>query len=635
MNENLVFIDDFCDNGDQHELDKIKFLRDMCRELGLNCVTSGSDSMVSFPYKEPNGDGCSSENYCIFRMAKVVTKGIQPTIKSLCCTIEFDDYEGKNAVMGDYISNGGEGFNYEGFTLAIYGPEHETIAGLNTAMKVLEIIFKHSKTGLAGWYFEALKSFVSLLINAKNDINLIDGLLGNLVNALCNRLKELEASLTEPEGILTSAQILSFLCTEKKQLEKDETGARKVRNYFFRLGDYEDGGTFDLTNSRVHKNATNFDDAIRNSGFDIDDEGRRSYWRGGPSTNHYKYTKDFEHSCHFSQVYDDFLLPYCMWNLWYTKKLKDVYSLANLYKNELEEIKKDRCNQKDSESFSLELLSLWSIAYASHCDFEGNASGLQALDEFIKNLQVFEDGYSKSFEGYRVPEGLGLFLSDVNVPYLVCGAPLADSVVISEAEESDFVNAEEAKKAKRIRTDVLDSPDDTERFNELIAEYAPIVSIGTCYRPRNNSRWDLLFDLKYKKIKGLGYIECDLWSKVVNLPLMFPYYKKACFNGFKVSILICNHIQVTIEEEANLKQKKSKTKYTEVNSEMQQDKYQEMLNELWNSNDQGLISIYAISYRSKLDHATETQVGLFECKALKEFDNPAGVFILLESNFDK
>lgn len=324
-----------------------------------------------------------------------------------------------------------------------------------------------------------------------------------------------------------------------------------------------------------------------------------------------------------------------MWNIWHTEKLKDAYSLADLFKNELEEIKKDRYNQKDAESFSLELLGLWSIAYASHCDFEGNASGLQILDEFIKNLQVFEDGYSKSFEQYRVSEGLRLFLGDVNVPYLICGAPLPNSVVISEADESVFVNAEEATKAKRIRTDVLDSPDDAEKFKELIAVYAPIVSIGTCYRPRNNSRWDLLFDLKYKGINGLGYIESDLWSKAVNLPLMFPYYKKACLNGFKVSILICNHIQVKLEEEANLKQNKSKTKYAEVNSEMQQDKYQEMFNELWNSGDQNLFSIYAISYRSKLDHVTKKQVGLFECKALKEFDNPAGVFILLESNFDE
>ena len=214
------------------------------------------------------------------------------------------------------------------------------------------------------------------------------------------------------------------------------------------------------------------------------------------------------------------------------------------------------------ESFSLELLSLWSIAYASHCDFEGNATGLQILDEFIKNLQVFEDGYSKSFEECRVSEGLRLFLNDVNVPYLICGAPLPNSVVISEADESDFINAEEATKAKRIRTDVLDSPDDAEKIQGNWLLYTLDCQVSELVTVPETIPDGISFSIW--SIKGLmdWIYESDLWSKAVNLPLMFPYYKKACLNGFKVSILICNHIQVKLEE-ANLKQNKSKTKYAE------------------------------------------------------------------------
>ena len=512
---------------------------------------------------------------------------------------------------------------------------------------------------------------------------------------LCHVINVRKKTLTSPESTLASVHILSFPSAEKLANERGEIAARKVHRHFFYFGNDGDE-TFDLQLNAV--------DDIDNQSFGNQSDQITDYMmKYSQSLNHllisninaeneknslYRGNSIFEQSCHFANVYDDFLLCYCLWNLWYDSGSYHEYSLAKLYLDFLEKRINfsAHSNQRFPDSFTLELLAFWSIAYASHCDCQGNATGLKVFDEFMKNLQVFDKNYKKKFETYKLPPILEAFLQKVKVPYLICGTPLPDSKTIVQPEDSDFISQAEATRAKKVANDIPDSPDDEAMIKELITDMKPLLKIGMCYRPKNKVGWDVLYDMEYLGRPVLGYIECKLWTSPVGLPLMFPYYMKACLNKYKLSILVCSKIQVSLSgdkaekkfaikpENPNTKAadekktvnkpanhtvnkpaskpdpKKTKLKkpeeagtQTSETKETQQS-CEDKLTAYWKDEEEKAaknekncrINIYTVTFnKTNPEEVTNNnQTGTFTIGTLKEFDDPTGVFLIVESNFD-
>lgn len=602
-----MFIDEFpanqSDDFSNPVTRKIIFLRNLCRIVQMPSIISSKDATAtnySGPLISPDYD-----RYQI-RWVKVVTRLVQPTLKSICCTIKI-----RERLMSDFVNDDGTSFDYSGFENFIFGPEHIDVNGLDTAMNILKIIFKNMKTGLPGFYIEAIKTFVDILFEAKTDRKLLENLWQKFCKNLSLKFIDQQIFSTDLESILASVHILGFPCAEKLANEKDEKAAQKVRRHFFYFGNPGDE-TFDLGLTPL-EDANGQYSITRNNEFDMIDlvKLRFKMCKDNKQRLFEGYT-EFKYSCHFANVYDDFVLCYCLWNLWYSHDLNQTYSLANLYNDYLKEPNYSNhdynSDQAVTKSISMELLAFWSIAYASHRDFQGKTPCLEVIDGFIRNLQIFEEGYTKSFDNYQVPDGMELFLKEVSVPYLICGASLPDSIEILQPNDLDFTNLEEAQNAKYVRTDILDIFDDA-KIKELITEMAPFVSIGTCYCPKNNT--DILFDIKYKGEQALGYIDCILWAKSVNIPVMFPYYKKACLNDYKLSILVCNHIQISLTEGRH-----------------------KIIKDYWNENKESRINIYAFSYKNDISTSSKTQKGIFAVEAIKEFEDPTGVLILVESSFN-
>lgn len=225
---------------------------------------------------------------------------------------------------------------------------------------------------------------------------------------------------------------------------------------------------------------------------------------------------------------------------------------------------------------------------------------------------------------------------------------MPDSKKIVQPNDLEFKSRAAAKKAKKVRTGLLESPNDEARITELITDMAPFVNIGMCYRPQNNTPWDLLFDLQYGGDSVLVCIECVLWTKTVGLPLMFPYYMKACLNDFKLSILVCRKAQILLfgDNAAETHTKKAKVEESDPKSNTEPDAtqltFERKLIDYWRNEEEKAarnekscrINIYTIKFNNKSrDRTTKVQNGTFTFGTLKEFANPTGVFLIVESNF--
>ena len=200
-------------------------------------------------------------------------------------------------------------------------------------------------------------------------------------------------------------------------------------------------------------------------------------------------------------------------------------------------------DQEFTDSFTLELLAFWSIAYASHYDCHGNASGIEVIDEFVKNLQAFDNNYKKNSKHMIYRPSWKLF-EESQSAILDLWNSIACFKKIIQPNDSDFISPAETKESEKVINNIPDSPDDdTAKIQELITDMEPLVKVGMCYRPKNKVGWDVLYDMEYLGHPVLGYIECKLWTSPVGLPLIFPYYMRRAWTNYKLSILVCSKIK--------------------------------------------------------------------------------------------
>jgi hypothetical protein len=324
------------------------------------------------------------------------------------------------------------------------------------------------------------------------------------------------------------------------------------------------------------------------------------------------------------------------WNSWYSVSPNaKKNTLATLYKTY-----KDSSNTytvsssaKVTDGFSLELLAHWCSCYASHCNWNGEASGSDFTREFMKNLQVLlPTTQVVSFLPIDFPEALESFLQSVKVPYLV-------------------------------------GPDSfNPQFNESISEF---ITIGKSYRPKNKVGWDVVFDAFVGGAKSSCLIECKLWERSIDIALIYKYYKRACDIASPVSFLVCRKFQATLlkkfdsltqndvdsailsrpqdeiddddnddsdndaEGNGNVEEVDVCTDYPSKKPKRVALEKQPDFISNFNSLFQKRVNIYtvAVSSESVIHRMIPTTSVFFEIEALKEFENPTGVFIIIQTTF--
>jgi hypothetical protein len=175
---------------------------------------------------------------------------------------------------------------------------------------------------------------------------------------------------------------------------------------------------------------------------------------------------------------------------------------------------------------------------------------------------------------------------------------------------------------------------------------SPFIKFGTCHRPLNSAGWDVLFDMKVDGVDEIGYIECKLWTVPIGLPLIYPYYMKACVNGIKFSILVAKNIQNGLHTKFNKNEERSekpkKSKKIKIDPKIKNNEtasskkinYVDEIEKLGN-NGPSRLNLYCIRpERDPSSSSSYALTGNINVEVIKEFTDPTGVFILIESNFN-
>jgi hypothetical protein len=502
-------------------------------------------------------------------------------MKSLCCNIEFTSNDGNTKkYASDFIliENGQMNLDYNSLFIEIFGDDFERIPHLEDAKKLLQFIFKYSNTSLPGIATSATDNVFDLIIAAKSNNDSLKDLWRKLMFFMIKATKMRKTKLTTHEGSISSLHVLTFPCKYKTLNEVGHAAAKKViENYFYYGKSGED--SFDLEIGREK------DEMFEEEDYYVYELVQISPY-DALSKELYRDNRLFVENCHFSAVYEDFLLCLSVWNVWHSIPVTNKPTLAflcdyNLRKNskrsnyfnrlvsnmsfaESDLFSLDILAQSESDLFSFELLAQWAIAYASHVDIFGEVRGVILLKLFLLNIQNLSEqkdlkNIAKNLINLQLPQNLNNFMSRVEIPYLINGPPKVRLTESGCGLDNVTVNSN----MKRLESEEANEIESM-KIAELSRDLSPFIKFGTCHRPLNSAGWDVLFDMKVDGVDEFGYIECKLWTESVRLSQIYPYYKKACVNEIKFSILVAKNVQNSLHKPKRAKKIKTDPKNNNI-----------------------------------------------------------------------
>jgi hypothetical protein len=279
------------------------------------------------------------------------------------------------------------------------------------------------------------------------------------------------------DGLIASLHILTFPSKFKDKNEQGVSAANKVNGHYFYYGipgeEFFDIDIVQENNVMIEDDSTPFSlsrdeeekDEIYQAFEESEENDQMTY-----SSKLTRNGSSIVEKCYFPAVFEDPLLCLSIWNLWHYIEISEKPTIAFLYDYHLRTSLNYSVysNQSVPDSFSLELLAQWAIAYASHVDIFGAVRGVILLKLFVLNIQNLSEQkdleiIAKNLINLQLPQNLNDFMSRVKIPYLINGPP-------------------------KVRL----------------------------------TGWDVLFDMKVDGVDEIGYIECKLWTVPIGLPQIYP-----------------------------------------------------------------------------------------------------------------
>ena len=635
-----MFIDELS-KTESNLLNHIKILRNLCRAVKIPVILSGTNAKVQNLIGR-NDVKVSRTSEQSLPWVKVVTRLPKATLNSFGALIEFTPWNDSNLVNSLLSFCESNNLNVDLLFTNLFN-RSTFLYDIEFLKKVLLFIAEQSKTNLPGLAILSFSVLIELIVELRtHSTKLFSNKL--IWKTLLQRIQKIvltrKKSIASPEGQLASAHILTFPNFDlnekndiKKVHESDVLASSKIDDHLFFLGKPNDSSIITLSAK-------------------LGEEEKVIFTRNGGKWKDY---------CYFPTISEDFIAHMIAWNSWWPEKdASEVeYSLGCIYLQYLNDGIKLRVDSEAvvNSGFALELLSHWAICYASHFEVNGNTSGVDLTREFVKNLQAYSGATELKFRELDMPDSLNLFLSRISAPYLV-------------TEESV-----------------------SENFKSTVGQF---VKLGDSFRPANRVGWDVAFETFYKDERNAGRVEyertvglteCKLWSRAVDLSLIFKYYYRACKLKCRLSYLVVrsfrSSLKTAFEETTNddilsdvnqdegnfsddelfidimtdiepshyfvrrdplaidnLSERAKEVNFKRARiAAAENDKskikgpfHKEDYEELW-KNSRNHINIYTIS--SKVSDSSETEIKdcSFVVNALKEFDNPSGVFIIVKSVF--
>ena len=606
----------------------IRFARNICRIVYIPVALSGTNSRINNLVGKLDSQlsGFTGKHPWV----KVITSVPRANLKTIGYSVKCNALDEKNEMktfkLAEFIKD--DVVKYDELLLKLIGfsttsEDYQQKLDAEYIVNLLKfLIDEQAPTSLPGLIIGAIQFIINELANYKTSKFDLKTLWENTVREGVELISGRKANVLQKFGLFTSAHILTFPTEFKNEYDRMDGCARAVNDHFFSYGP-PNLPIFDLYQILVENNIK----------FSLEPNGLV-----------------FEDPVFFPSLNDDFFLNITCLNAIFKRS---DYTVASLHEGFLKNwyTFKIQSHSKVPDSFAFELLAHWCICYAGHVNVNGKTKASDAIDFFLKNIQVVEFGTLSKFEEFSAPTSLKTFLNDIEIPYLFTNTTQSSAI------------------AKRV---------------------SKFISMGNSYRPPNMIGWDVVFEAKIGSDLKKCLIECKLWSRPVGIATFFKYYRKACISGIPISILVVKSIQKSLQTPVALLSKDEMIEDEEIEEigeieniynynlfkdipdpendlsdpedEIYQDEekeqerdtkaakitinYAEELQKLWNgqindnnnanNNDndntnsntatKSYINIYTVTFNS--NNFT------FTWKALKEFDNPTGVFIITDSNFN-
>jgi hypothetical protein len=489
----------FIDELPQIMKDYVKLLRNICRAVHIPTILSGTNSAVNNLLGRSHINTSRTGGSPLL-WVKVVCKFPKATLKTIAHVIKFKNFRDPNSediLLKDCIASN------EVFLNSLIDDAMLASKNIDRAflLKLTNFIFEQANSNLPGLAILSLKVFIEIIVDIRgSEVNHIsrERIWGTITGEIISSVIARKPQIISKEGQLAGAHVLTFKSYDEEMdsvrvvHEKSELAASKVDNNLFYYGTRDMESIIELTAGP--KNSTLKGVKLKKLDPPLKEVELKKFDSGKPWTD----------LCFFPSLCEDFFSHLVIWNSWWDIDREPYFSLSTIYLNYLDE-KKFPVNSKAKvvDSFALELLSNWAIAYASHWNISGHTFGIDVLKNFVRNIQsidgvtAFDCDLHKSF---TMSTSLNAFLKRIKVPYLV---------------NYDSLNPE---------------------FANQVSDF---IRLGRVVRPENNVGLDILFDLYLDdEIKSYGLIECKLWSVNTDCATIFTYYHRACIGKCPLSFIV-------------------------------------------------------------------------------------------------
>jgi hypothetical protein len=303
---------------------------------------------------------------------------------------------------------------------------------------------------------------------------------------------------------------------------------------------------------------------------------------------------------HFTPFYKDSFTSFALWNNdpnYNDTNLCTVASITQNYVNCLEVLPVN-ASAESNDFRAQEIMTYWSIANASHLSLNGTTGGAQFFLNFFKNIQILDSHSLDELKELRLPRKLQYFLNTLTIPYLLPEEP----------------------------------------SNDFKSSLAGLCDFDVVYRCPNSSGMDVGFYLRRHGQYCPAFVECKYRDKPQGLSEIKPYVGTAKRKNSVLTFFVAKKIHDNLKVDGEIA-KSAHVRPTTLRSST-------LLNLKADDSVAG-----PASKKAKKDFKLNIYSLFFTChderafiykrngkklaiKIIEEHDNPDGVFIVLETNFD-
>jgi hypothetical protein len=245
-----------------------------------------------------------------------------------------------------------------------------------------------------------------------------------------------------------------------------------------------------------------------------------------------------------------------------------------------------------------EVMTYWSIGNASHQNFNGKTRGVEFFLDFFKNIQILDSHSLDELKGLRLPEKLESFLNTLTIPYLLPEAP----------------------------------------SNDFKSSLAGLCDFDVVYRCSNLLKMDAGFYLRRHGQSCPAFVECKYRDKPQGLSEIKPYINTAKSENSVLTFFVAKKIHDNLKVDGKVA-KSAHVRPTTLRSST-------LLNLKADDSVAGpaskkakkdfKLNIYSLFFTCRDEKAIiySGNGNNLSIKIIEEHDNPDGVFIVLETNFN-